>query len=232
MCRGIFGFATSDSDSALTSLSPERCQPPAVLHPSEIFLVWGIMSDFQWKCAQLRVLSCAAGLAEPAALACLSGRHREAVLPRYCLQTARVLGWPPLTPQWGGPLLLLVGEGTCSHVASTDTRWAWPHLLATGRVPTQPSSDLFTEMGACRVCAEIQAPRGVCVDTVELEEDACLLVGEETSSSMAWFICPLPPRGGLSACDGHARGSPGSPLALCSWDAGWGPQFFCDIQVE
>ena len=40
----------------------------------------------------------------------------------------------------------------------------------------------------CRVCAEIQAPCGVCIDTVELEEDACLLSREESSSSMAWYI--------------------------------------------
>ena len=112
-------------------------------------------------------------------------------------------------------------------MVSTDTRWGWPHLLVMGKVLT-----LCAEMReGCCVHAEIQAPRGVCVNTVELEEDACLLGGEETSSSTAWFICPLPPRGGLSACDGHARGRPGSPLGLCSWDSGWGPQFFCDIRA-
>lgn len=133
-CGGIFVFAASDSISALTSLSPECCQPLVVSQPSEIFLVWEMMNDFQWKCAQWRILSCAVGLTEPAGLACLFGHHREGVRPRYCLQTSKVLGCPPLTPQWGGPLLLLVGEGTCSHVASSDTRGVWPHVLPMGRV--------------------------------------------------------------------------------------------------
>lgn len=141
-CGGIFVFAASDSVSVLTSLSPECCQPLVVSQPSEIFLVRGMMTGFRWECAQLRILSCAAGLIQPAGLACpdITGK----ACGRYCLQTPRVLGWPQLTPQWGGPLLLLVGEGTCSHVASSDTRGAWPQVLAMGGVLTlcRPSSDL------------------------------------------------------------------------------------------
>lgn len=97
-------------------------------------------------------------------------------------------------------MLLPVGEGTCSPRGLHGYEVGVASLAGDGEGPYSVNPLLTTEVrGGCCVHAEIQSPLGVCVNTVELEEDACLLGGEESSSSTAWFICPLPPRGGLSA---------------------------------
>ena len=142
-CGGIFVFAASDSVSALTSLSPECCQPLVVSQPSEIFLVRGMMTGFRWECAQLRILPCAAGLIQPAGLACFFGHHGEGVRP---LLPADAQG-PRLAPAdtlVGRPLVVAGGGG--DHPTWPPrirggrglTCWRWGGVLTLCR----PSSDL------------------------------------------------------------------------------------------
>lgn len=68
------------------------------------------MTGFRWEYAQLRILSCAVGLIQPAGLACFFGHHGEGVRPLLPADAQGPRLAPADTPV-GRPLVVAGGGG-------------------------------------------------------------------------------------------------------------------------